>query len=107
MQNLMFLFILLFALLSGAAGAVIALRLSRPGKLCVAVGLVLAAIVFATLLGVQFGLLRLLGDVRPWAEVTKSMALLVASCCIFWVPAFLLTYAAYATTSRKPAPYGN
>lgn len=96
MQSLIFLSILLFAVLAGAAGALTALRWRRPGMPRIFAGLALSALAFLILLLIQFAVLRALGDSRADVEISRAALILLAACSIFWGPAFVVTYWYYS-----------
>ena len=87
-----FLFVVIFAVLSGAAGAFFALKWRRPGWLRVSLGVVLTALIFAVFLAIQFALLHVLGDTRSIEVLQRTGLALIAACSIFWVPSLLINY---------------
>jgi len=90
MGMMIFAFAVLFAVLSGWAGALAVVSLR--GFVAIMLGLVASAVVMFGFMLVQVGLLNVLGGVKDWGEVLVTAGVLVGALSFIWGPAFGVFY---------------
>lgn len=90
MGPMIFAFSVIFGVLSGWTGAVVASRLRGLGA--VLLGLVVSATAMAVFVAIQLGLLNLLGGDKALDQFLVTGAILVAVLSWIWGPAFGLFY---------------
>jgi hypothetical protein len=87
---MIFAFAVIFGVLSGWVGAVAVARLR--GLVAIIIGAVVSAAAMAVFMGVQVGLLNLLGGSKGMDEILVTALVLVAALSFIWGPAFGVFY---------------
>lgn len=90
MGPMIFAFSVIFGVLSGWTGAVVAARFR--GWLAVLLGLMVSATAMTVFIAIQLGLLNLLGGDKDLVQMVATGAILVAVLSWIWGPAFGLFY---------------
>ncbi len=90
MGLMIFAFAVIFGVLSGWIGALAVARMR--GVVAIVLGGVVTAVAMAVFMGVQVGLLNLLGGSKGLDEVLVTALVLVAALSFIWGPAFGVFY---------------
>jgi hypothetical protein len=90
MGMMIFAFAVIFGVLSGWIGALAVARMR--GVVAVVLGVVVSALAMVVFMGVQVGLLNLLGGSKTMDEVLLSTVVLAGALCFIWGPAFGVFY---------------
>jgi len=93
----------IFAILSGAVGAFVCIRLLPKGWARLLLGVAITAVLFLGFIAIQFALLRFFGDERAMDELRITAVYLLAACSIFWGPSFAFNYWYYGAQAEESA----